>query len=172
MSNYVHSELWRRCPVGGTKLLILHALADWADDDGSNVFPSTRTIAAKCRLSRSQTLKQLQQLVAEGLLTIEERGIGGNPMNTTRYVINVERLERMPIVFEGRRKGRSRRRVGGRENAGGRENETGRVDAAEGSRFREKGAASTRPKIPVNSTDLPSDTSAPTSSNGALGGRR
>lgn len=53
--------------------LVLLALADYAQDDGTNAWPSIDSIAHKARVSRRQTLRCLRELEAAG--SIEREGL-------------------------------------------------------------------------------------------------
>jgi hypothetical protein len=74
MSLKILSEIWTEANVSGSELLVLLALADFADDDGRNIYPSMPTLAHKARLSESQTRRIIQGLIEEGLIEIVEIG--------------------------------------------------------------------------------------------------
>lgn len=61
--------------------LVLLALADHASDDGTGAWPSVSTIAAKARLSRSQTQRCLRELEDAGAI----RAVGESAYGTTIY---------------------------------------------------------------------------------------
>lgn len=91
MSVRVLAKVWDHFPGGGSELLVLLALADWADDVG-RCWPSMSAIGEKCRLSRSQALRVAHKLIDDGFLIVEGNSNGGAPGNTRRYRIAVERL--------------------------------------------------------------------------------
>ena len=74
MSIKILNEVWQAAQVGGSKLLVLLALADFADDRGGAIYPSMTTIAAKARLSVDQTRRIIHYLVEAGHITIVEDG--------------------------------------------------------------------------------------------------
>lgn len=79
------AKVWELSACGGTDLLALLAIADFADDDG-NAYPSVGTLARKCRLGTRQTQNILANLQRTGELTVR---VGGGPKGTNRYRISV-----------------------------------------------------------------------------------
>ena len=73
-----------------TRKLVLLAMADFSDADGSNVRPSVETVANKCGLWPQQCRVHIQALRAEGLL-IQEKG--RSRWGPTLYRINLESLK-------------------------------------------------------------------------------
>ena len=51
MSYALQRAVWQNGPTERNQFNVLQALADYADDDGGNIFPSIPTLAAKCRMS-------------------------------------------------------------------------------------------------------------------------
>lgn len=79
MSIRLMSQVWSDAPFEGGALLVLLALADYANDDGES-FPSVESLALKARLSERQTQRTLITLVSERWLSIyggEGRGKAG-----------------------------------------------------------------------------------------------
>ena len=91
MSVRVLAKVWDHFPGGGSELLLLLALADWADDAG-RCWPAMSAIGDKCRLSRSQALRVAHKLIDDGFLIVEGNDHGGAPGSTRRYRIAIERL--------------------------------------------------------------------------------
>ena len=86
------SQVWRSgCYDGGT-LLVLQAMADWADDEGNRIFPKVVTLAKKARLSERATQYALARLIKDGVLIIVAKAQGHRP---TEYRIDVEALDRV-----------------------------------------------------------------------------
>jgi hypothetical protein len=77
------SRVWEYSKVGGTDLLVLLSIADFANDTGA-AWPSISTIARKSRISDRQTKRVIKQLEEAGELGVE-RGTG--PKRTNTYII-------------------------------------------------------------------------------------
>lgn len=83
------SAVWADYPGDGSRLLVLLALADYADDGGV-CFPSMAAIAKKTRLSTHQARRMVHALTEEGIVEIIGNHWGGAPGATRRYRINLE----------------------------------------------------------------------------------
>lgn len=86
----------------GTKLLLL-ALADHADDEGNNCWPSVEYLAWKTSLSERHVRRMLSDLRAQGVLIPVDREAGGRH----RSVVYRVDLDVLPAQrpFERDRKG-------------------------------------------------------------------
>lgn len=113
MSVRISSAVWNGYPGGGSDLLALLALADWADDEG-RCFPSMQRIADKLRLSKSQAQRAVHRLIDSGHVAVVGNEFGGPPGATRQYRIVLPSLT-------------------GRIRATGSADATGRMDAADGS---------------------------------------
>lgn len=82
------TSVWERSIQSGSALLLLLAIADFADDDGF-AFPSVARLAKKVRLTERQTWSLIGKLKADGELAV---GVGGGRGRTNRYrvCINTE----------------------------------------------------------------------------------
>ncbi|RCW45132.1 helix-turn-helix protein [Halopolyspora algeriensis] len=78
MSIKVMNWVWEHSPAKGTELLMLLAIADNATDDGTNAYPSVRTLARKTRMGERSVQRIVRKLTEEGHLSVTERG-GRNP---------------------------------------------------------------------------------------------
>lgn len=58
--------------VSGSELLVLIALAEWANDD-DECWPSHDSIAKRARVSRRQVIRLVQSLVSRGLVEVDQR---------------------------------------------------------------------------------------------------
>jgi hypothetical protein len=77
MSVAVMAWLWRaRAELRGTSLIVALALADWANDDGRNIFPRIDVVAAKARISVRETRRVISKLERDGVLVRENSGAG------------------------------------------------------------------------------------------------
>jgi len=72
MSVKVMSLIWEYYPAGGGELLTALALADFADDDGSNIYPSLKTLAKKTRTSRPTVKRHIRRMESSCLLNLVE----------------------------------------------------------------------------------------------------
>lgn len=94
MSVSTMAAAWKGSIHGGTELLMLLAIADFADDEG-NAYPSIGTLAKKCRMKQRNVNYLIKTLQASGELEIR---IGQGPKGTNRYRINVHRLAMQSIA--------------------------------------------------------------------------
>ncbi|MGQ9890100.1 MAG: helix-turn-helix domain-containing protein [Aggregatilineales bacterium] len=85
MSIHVMNVVWRRSKHKGSTLLVLLAMADYASDDGTGIWPSYQTLAQKARLSRRQAINVVRSLIESGAITC----IGQSATRTNRYQINL-----------------------------------------------------------------------------------
>lgn len=82
------NQVWRRAQFAGGELLVLLALADWADDDGQ-CWPKIPAIAEKSRLSERQVYRVMAAFREAGILTAET---GGGRGKSNVYHINPDKL--------------------------------------------------------------------------------
>lgn len=83
MSVRTMARVWAHSSHAGSELLILLAIADFADDDG-NAYPAVSTLASKCRMSDRNANHILVALRASGELEIRHNE---GPRGTNRYRI-------------------------------------------------------------------------------------
>lgn len=88
MSIKAMTAVWDHSSHKGSNLLALLALADFAHDDGSNIYPSVATLCAKTRLSERAVQYILRALIASGELVADGKHASG----TVAYRIDLERL--------------------------------------------------------------------------------
>lgn len=73
MSVRVMNEVWEQAmDLSGSRLLVMLALADWANDEGV-CWPSVRTLAHKARIDRATAYRVLADLEAEGYIERSSR---------------------------------------------------------------------------------------------------
>lgn len=89
MSIRTLSRVWEQSKHRGSELLMLLAIADFADDNGY-AFPSVATLAKKCRTSPRNANLILRQLRESGELTVR---FNDGPKGVNRYQIQAPRLE-------------------------------------------------------------------------------
>lgn len=89
MSVRVMAEVWSRLDCGGSELLLALALADYANDDGENVYPSVATLARKTRQSVRTVQRQLADFRRCGWLLVDALDVAeGGRGRSARYQIN------------------------------------------------------------------------------------
>lgn len=77
-------------PVSPARKLVLLALADWADDDGGQCFPSIATIALRASISDRQAQRHMQSLMREGWIAVAANAGGGR--GSRRYQLAADRI--------------------------------------------------------------------------------
>lgn len=91
MSIRVTTKVWEHVPYREGTLLVLLALADWASDDGSRIFPTIERLAEKARLSERATQGILRRLEKDKVIECVKRA-GGRPGRASEYRIVLERV--------------------------------------------------------------------------------
>lgn len=86
MSVRVSAWVFDQSEATGNDRLILLALADEADDDGTNAYPSIERLARKARINRATTIRAIQRLEAAGELVVRRPETHGRGHHNT-YVI-------------------------------------------------------------------------------------
>jgi hypothetical protein len=94
MSLKVLTIVWDRYPEGGSKLLTMLALADWADDDGGRIYPSMATLAAKIRMSERHAIRVMHYLVEKNYLELLTPDNKGGSKRSNRYRIKLTTLRK------------------------------------------------------------------------------
>ncbi len=70
MSIRVMSDVWDLSESTGSARLVLLAIADSCDHDGTNAWPAIETISKKTKVSRSTVKRAIKELVALGELRV------------------------------------------------------------------------------------------------------
>ncbi len=87
MSIYCMSYVWQTSQEHGTSLLMLLALADYANDSGK-CWPGVKALAQKCRISERNARFLIRQLEDDGVIRTDiHAGTFGNGGRTNRYTI-------------------------------------------------------------------------------------
>jgi hypothetical protein len=94
MSIRVMTAVWDHAPYKGGTLLVLLAMADFASDDGGNVFPTAATLAKKARLEIRQVKTAIKTLREDGVLELVKETTG-RPGQANEYKINVRRVQEL-----------------------------------------------------------------------------
>lgn len=88
MSISVSTVVWKRSKQKGNALLVLLALADYANDKKQELaWPSVSTLASKVRLSERQVQRILPALAESGELAIQK---GQGPHGTNLYRVTID----------------------------------------------------------------------------------
>jgi hypothetical protein len=88
MSIRVMTSVWDNSPYEGGELLVLLALADWADDQG-RCWPSVPAIAQKARLKERHVYSILSKFRTDEIIHCEQ---GGGRGRSTVYLINTAKI--------------------------------------------------------------------------------
>lgn len=100
MSVKVMALVWDHYPEGGSELLLALALADWANHDGSGIYPSVAQMADKVHMAERSVQYLLGKMKARGwLIQVNPGGIVGGRKLATNYRIPVDLI---PLGFVGR----------------------------------------------------------------------
>ena len=89
------AAVWDLSKAAGTDRLVLLAIADSADHDGANAWPSIATVARKCLVSERTVQRAIRNLVALGELEVEDQA-GGNAQSRAD-----RRPNRYRVVLDG-----------------------------------------------------------------------
>jgi len=90
MSIKIMSQVWEHSKHKGSPLLLMLAIADFADDEGA-AFPGVERLAKKIRMSPRQTQRLIVKLTESKELTIKRnKGISTETGRTNLYKITVK----------------------------------------------------------------------------------
>lgn len=123
------SNVWKHSQADHGALLVLLAIADFADANGE-AFPSIATLASKSRLSERKVQLALKELETLGELSIEQ-GTGPHGRYTFRVLVGIETNVRVKNIHP--EENAPRRKCGVQKSATGVQN------------FRDRGAVSSPP---------------------------
>ena len=84
MSTKIMSEVWNYSQAKGAELLLLLALADYADSVDGQCWPAVERLSMLIRMSERNTQYLLRKLEAHGHIAIQLRG---SPRNTNLYQV-------------------------------------------------------------------------------------
>jgi len=99
MSIEVMTRVWRYSQQSGTALLVLLALADWADDYGY-CYPGHVAIARKARTTERNVYLILNRLAEMGEIRVVRKGSGGKRKETSIYHVTVGMTEQEIVQSE------------------------------------------------------------------------
>ncbi|MGY1490736.1 helix-turn-helix domain-containing protein [Methylobacillus pratensis] len=87
MSVLMMAQVFKRYPNGDGEMLLALAIADHADDEGENIYPSVKTLAEKTRQSERTVQRYLRKMVEIGWLIPVWENTGGRG-KTSEYRIS------------------------------------------------------------------------------------
>ena len=96
MSITLMSLVWDRAPYEGGTLLVLLALADWANEEGVT-WPSLAQLASKARMQVRNARYILRKLEDDQCIARESTGSG---RATTVYRLNIQALQARPLAWK------------------------------------------------------------------------
>jgi hypothetical protein len=99
MSIEIMTRVWKYSQQSGTALLVLLALADWADDWGY-CYPGHAAIARKARTTERNVYLILNKLAEMGEIRIVRKGTGGKRKETSIYHVTVGMTEHEIVQSE------------------------------------------------------------------------
>jgi biotin operon repressor len=82
-----------------TRKAVAARLANYAQDDGTQVYPSLSRIAKETELSKSTVQRAIRDLRLAGVLVVVEEG-GGGPRSTTKYRFDLAKLAALPRTVQ------------------------------------------------------------------------
>lgn len=91
--------IWSTSVVGGIDKLVLLRLADSADDNGENTWPSETTIAESCGIARTTCQRALRSLEAAGVI---EKVAPATRSSPAKFRLNLRRIEESQIARKRR----------------------------------------------------------------------
>lgn len=103
MSIRVQNWVWEHSETTGNDRLVLLAIADEADDDGTNAYPSIERLASKVRVNRATILRSITRLEDLGELAVtrpEKYGRGRFNVYAVRMGRPPETSQTATIPFE------------------------------------------------------------------------
>lgn len=93
MSIKASSWIWDNSKQHGARLLLLLAIADNANDQGTNSFPSVKTLAQRCRVDDRRVRRMMKDLIeVNELRVITEAGRKGRCGSTNLYELPQYRI--------------------------------------------------------------------------------
>lgn len=98
MSNRIFQAVWDFGPQSRSEMLVLMVLADSADAETGECFPSLRRIASGARMSVRAARDKLRALESEGWITSATRQRENGSQASSVYTVQIEKLGLAPVV--------------------------------------------------------------------------
>lgn len=106
--------LVRKSALPTNTKFVLMALADWADDNGGNCYPSIYELSEYMTCSERTVQRLLRELEEGGWIAVVGNANGGG--SSRHYALNVSKLEEVAAVEHSRREAEKERRRRDRKN--------------------------------------------------------
>lgn len=87
------SAVWAACVRPTSRKLVLLALTDFADADGTNIRPSVATVAARCNISATQARAHISALANTGVIRVTREA---SQHRATVYALDFATLAGLP----------------------------------------------------------------------------
>lgn len=100
MSFKVSALAWMVPVEKSTERLVLLALADRADDEGKNCYPSVETICGMTQMNRKTVFAVISRLAERGVLSVRKREVH----NSNEYLLHIEDWPKTEVPKTGRPK--------------------------------------------------------------------
>jgi len=98
MSNRIFQAVWDHGPQNRSEMLVLMVLADSADAETGECFPSVRRIAAGARMSVTVARRTLRALESDGWITCRQNDRPNGSQSSNVYTVQIEKLGLAPLV--------------------------------------------------------------------------
>lgn len=105
MSVRVLSWVLDNSEAPGNDRLVLIAIADEADDDGANAYPSIDRIARRARVNKRTTMRALERLEASGELVVDRPLVTGRGHHNRYAVVMGRPIEEVTALLDACGKG-------------------------------------------------------------------
>lgn len=104
MANRIFQAVWDAGPEGRSEMLVLMALADSADAETAECYPSVAWIAHGARMSVRTARSVLRKLERDGWIETRDAERPNGSQSSNRYVIQIEKLGLAPLVTRQKRR--------------------------------------------------------------------
>lgn len=100
MSIALMNAAWR-LDVPASKKLVMLAMCDWSNDEGTSCHPSIAAIAKRASMSPRQAQRVVHELIDQGWLRVVGNWAGGKSGSTRQYHLNVAAIMAGGLIHTG-----------------------------------------------------------------------
>lgn len=86
------NAVWKLA-MPATRKMVLLAMCDWANDEGTSCHPSMKALATRASISERQAKRVVHSLIEDRWVEVIGNKFGGAPGQTRQYRINVKAIE-------------------------------------------------------------------------------